>query len=272
MRMSLLLSALVVMLTGVAVGRAQVPAAADGGLSFEVASIRRTTSSERDHVHVWSSAGDGNFRAQNVSITDLLEFAYALPDSRFVAVGGTKSLLSAPRFDLEAKSSATVDERLHGLATEAAKDEKRKMVRAMLVGRFGLQLHAETRTLPIYTLVTAKGGPRFLASQAQGTSYSMSPGSLTIEGGDATVEKMADNLASILERPVVDATGIKGRYLLKLRWMPEDGAAPLLNGAPDPSLPSIFTAMEEQLGLKLVAGKGPVSVLVVDRVGLPSAN
>ncbi len=257
-----------VMLAVVSAVRAQTGDA----VSFDVASIRQTTSSERDHTHIWSSPGDGNFRAQNVSVTDLLEFAYALPDSRFVAMGPVKDLLRSPRYDIEAKSGAAEDGRLHGLPTVTAKEEKRELVRGMLVERFALGAHRETRTLPIYTLVTAKGGPRFLASQAQGTSYSMSRGSLTIEGGDATVEKMADNLASVLGRPVVDETGIKGRYLMKLRWMPEDGPVPLLNGAPDTSLPSIFTALEEQLGLKLVAGKGPVSVLVVDWVAMPSAN
>ena len=100
----------------------------------------------------------------------------------------------------------------------------------------------------------------------------MGRGYLSIEGGDSTVEMMAANLANVLERPVVDATGIQGRYLMKLRWLPDDGPAPMLNGAPDTSLPSIFTAVEEQLGLKLVAGKGPVEVLVVDRVAMPSAN
>ena len=168
----------------------------DANAAFDVASIRVTTSSERDGIHIWSSPADGNFRAQNVSVVDLLEFAYGLPESRFVAVGEAKGLLRAPRFDLEAKSSAAVDERMHGLAAGAngdslaadnraadnraadnraadnraadnraadnrAKEEKRKMVRALLAERFQLKTHMETRELPIYTLVVAKGGPKF---------------------------------------------------------------------------------------------------------------
>ena len=250
--------------------RAQSPGA--GATSFEVASIRETSSTVHDHTHIVSSPGDGSFRAQNVSVTDLLEFAFALPDSRIVATGEVKDRLRAPRFDLEAKSSAEEDAHLHGLPTEQAKSEKRRLVEALLVERFGLKTHRETRELPIYMLVVAKSGPKFLASKASGTSYSMGRGTLTIEGGDRTVEKMADNLASVLGRPVVDQTGIEGRYLMKLRWLPDDGPAPMLNGSPDTSLPSIFTAVEEQLGLKLVAGKGPVEVLVVDHVELPSAN
>ena len=240
--------------------------------AFDVASIRPTTSTEHDHTHIWSSPANGEFRAQNVSITDLLEFAYALPESRFAATGEAKRLLRAARFDLEAKSSPAGDERIRGLAPGAQKTEKQKMVQALLAERFHLETHQETRELPIYTLVVAKGGPSFMASPAKGTSYSMGRGTLTIEGGDSTVEMMAANLANVLERPVLDETGIKGRYLMKLRWMPEDGQAPMLNGAPDTSLPSLFTAVEEQLGLKLVPGKGPVSVLVVDRVEMPSAN
>ena len=239
--------------------------------TFEVASIRVTSSTEHDRVHIWSSPGDGNFKAQNVSVTDLLEFAYNLPESRFIG-GANKALLRAPRFDLEAKSSAAVDERMHGLDSDAAKNEKRKMVQALLAERFHLTTHMETRELPIYTLVVAKSGPKFAETKAQGTLYNMGRGYLSIEGGDSTVEMLAANLAQLLERPVVDQTGIKGRYAIKLRWMPDDGPPPLVNGAPDTSLPSIFTAVEEQLGLKLVAGKGPVQVLVVDRLEMPSAN
>ncbi len=247
---------------------ASMPLAAQ---TFEVASIRVTGSSEHDRTHIWSSPGDGNFRAQNVSVTDLLEFAFNLPESRFVG-GLNKGLLRAPRFDLEAKSSSAVDERMHGLDGETAKNEKRKMVQALLAERFKLTTHMETRELPIYTLVVGKTGPKFTESKAQGTTYNSGRGYISIEGGDSTVEMMAANLAQVLERPVVDQTGIKGRYAMKLRWMPDDGPPPLVNGAPDTSLPSIFTAVEEQLGLKLVAGKGPVQVLVVDRVEMPSAN
>ena len=259
--------AIVVAALGAPMARAQV----DATPAFDVASIRPTSSSEHDRTHIWSSPGDGNFRAQNVSLTDLLEFAFHMPDSRFVG-GANKGLLSGPRFDLEAKSSAAVDEKLKALDSEEARSVKRKMVQALLVERFQLKTHMETRELPIYQLVVAKGGAKSTASKASGTTYNSGRGYLSIEGGDNTVAVMADNLANVVGRPVVDETGIKGRYAMKLRWMPDDGPPPQLNGAPDTSLPSIFTAVEEQLGLKLVSAKGPVQVLVVDRVEMPSAN
>jgi uncharacterized protein (TIGR03435 family) len=238
--------------------------------TFEVASIRLTSATD-GHIHIWSSPGDGNFRAQNVSVTDLLEFAYNLPESRFIG-GANSGLMREPRFDLEAKSDAVVDAEMKALASEVAKEKKRRMAQALLADRFQLKTHTETRELPIYTLVVAKGGPKFTESKASGTSYNYSRGSLSMEGGDSTVEMMAANLAQVLGRPVVNQTNIKGRYLMKLRWLPDDGPPPLVNGAPDTSLPSIFTAIEEQLGLKLVSGKGPVQVLVVDQLKMPSAN
>ncbi len=103
--------ALAILLCGFMVATAQVSTiktelAEDGSKStFDVVSIRATTSNEHEHTHIWSSPSNGEFRAQNVSVTDLLEFAYALPESRFSATGEAKQLLRTPRFDLEAKSS-----------------------------------------------------------------------------------------------------------------------------------------------------------------------
>jgi len=253
------------LLAGIPLLHSQAPQA------FDVASIRPTSSTEHDRTHIWSSPDDGNFRAQNVSITDLLEFAYNMPESRFLG-GDFKSLLRSPRFDLEAKSSASVDEHMKALPTDQARNEKRKMVQDLLAERFHLKTHMETRELPIYTLVVAKGGAKLTPTQSSGTTYNSGRGMLQIEGGDSTAGLLADNLAQILERPVIDQTGIKGRYKMKLRWQPDDGPPMMLNGAPDTSLPGIFTAVEEQLGLKLVAGKGPVAVLVVGHVEMPSAN
>jgi uncharacterized protein (TIGR03435 family) len=242
---------------------------ADTGTRFDVASIRLTASSERDRTHIWSSPADGSFRAQNVSIDDLLEFAYAMPDSRFVASSEARGLLRSPRSTSPLYRSAALDERLAGLPTAIAKQQKQQLIQALLADRFNLKTQAETRSLPIYTLVAAKDGPKFTASKASGTRYDMGRGSLRIEGGDDTVEIFADNLAAVLGRPVVNGTGIKGRYLMTLRWMPDDSSAPPPGTE---ALPSIFTALQEQLGLKLEAGKGPVSVLVVDSVQMPSAN
>lgn len=235
-------------------------------LTFAVASIRPTTSGEHDRVHIWSNPSDGNFKAQNVSVNDLLEFAFALPDSRFVSASkAVEKTVREPRFDLEARSEVELDQQLHTLPADEARQRKRELLQAMLTDRFGLKTHTEMRELPIYTLLVAKGGPKFTASEAHGTKYDMGRGSLRIEGGDNTVARLADNLAAVLGRPVVDGTGVKGRYLMALRWAPEDSAS-------DPGLPSIFAALEEQLGLRLEAGKGPVSVLVIDRAEMPSAN
>ena len=96
---------------------------------------------------------------------------------------------------------------------------------------------------------------------------------LTVAGSDDTLSILARELAQVLGRVVLNQTGLSGRYDLTLRWTPDDAPPPMLNGAPDPSEPpGIFTAIQEQLGLKLESSRGPVPVLVIDSVAMPSAN
>ena len=145
------------------------------------------------------------------------------------------------------------------------------MLQALLADRFGLKVHQETRQLPIYALVVAKGGPRFQPSKINGTTVSNGHAQITVTGSDHTVALLAEQLSRTLGRVVVDKTGLDGRYELSLKWTPDDapggaGTAPADTG------PSIFTAIQEQLGLKLESQKGPVPILVVDHIDLPSQN
>jgi uncharacterized protein (TIGR03435 family) len=105
-----------------------------------------------------------------------------------------------------------------------------------------------------------------------GTTINTGRASLHVAGSDDTIGILARSLAQILGRVVLNNTGISGRYDLSLRWTPDDAPAPASNGAPDAALPGIFTAIQEQLGLKLESTKGPVSILVLDHVEPPSAN
>jgi uncharacterized protein (TIGR03435 family) len=150
------------------------------------------------------------------------------------------------------------------------------MVQALLADRFKLGTHVETRVLPVYALLVAKGGPRFGAVQANGTTINSGNGQIEVQGSNS-VALLAEELAKNVGHVVVDKTGIEGRYNLALRWTPDRGTSPgfsvpeRTSSAPD-SPPSIFTALQEQLGLKLESQKGPVQVLVIDHIEMPSEN
>lgn len=145
------------------------------------------------------------------------------------------------------------------------------MLQALLADRFTLKVHQETRELPIYTLVVAKGGPRFQPSKINGTTINSGIAYITVVGSDHTVALLAEQLSRTLGRVVMDKTGLDGRYELTLKWATDEGGAGTGGSSADAG-PSIFTAIQEQLGLKLESGKGPIPILVVDHLEKPSEN
>ena len=246
-------------------GTAQLPA-------FDVASIHLDRSTTDGHHHIYNDPTVSRFRAVNLSIKDLIQFAYVIPASQIV---GGPDWLNSTMFDIDAKSDVSVDSKLHAMASADAREQKAMMVQSLLRDRFGLQTHRETRQLPVYALILAnpKIGPKFQPSQITGTTIDTGRNRLHIAGSDDTLSLLTRELAQVLNRPVLNRTGLANRYDLTLRWTPDDGPAPLLNGAPDPNAPpGIFTAIQEQLGLKLESTKGPVEILVIDRVDPPTEN
>jgi uncharacterized protein (TIGR03435 family) len=172
---------------------------------------------------------------------------------------------------MQAKADPAVDARLRGLDSGPAREQKQHMLQALLADRFGLKVHQETRELPIYALVVAKGGPRFQPSKINGTTVNNGNAHITVTGSDHTVALLAEQLSRTLGRVVVDKTGLDGRYELSLKWTADDAAAPTSPANVD-GCSSIFTAIQEELGLKLESQKGPVSILVIDHIDLPSQN
>lgn len=163
--------------------------------------------------------------------------------------------------------------------------QRLSMYQQILEDRFGLKYHHEQRNLPAYALVVAKGGPRLTASNAetvaQATKHPGSPGNLqmgrgTISGEGTPIHFLAIMLSRQVGRTIVDQTGLTGRYDFKLIWTPDDAAAQAPpsadSGAALPAGPSLFSAIPEQLGLKLESIKGPVDVIVIDHVEKPTAN
>ena len=235
--------------------------------SFDVASIHINNTETDGHHHIISDPTESRFRTVNLALRDLIQFAYGVPDSQIL---GGPIWLDSVMFDIDAKSDPAVDAELRARPTEQARHQKQLMVQALLADRFQLRVHQETRQLPVYALVVAKDGPKFKPSQINGTTIDTGRARLHIAGSDDTISIFARELAQVLGRVVVNQTGLSGRYDLTLRWTPDDAAASASSSPDIP--PDIFTAIQEQLGLKLESTKGPVPVLVIDSVEKPSPN
>lgn len=231
--------------------------------AFAVASIRPNNSSTDGRHHIYNDPANAEFRTVNVSALALLNFAYNLPVTQIL---NTPAWARTAMWDVTAKSDATVDEQLSKLPSDQSRAIKRQMVQALLAERFGLKAHLETRELPEYALVVLKTGSKLPESKSTGLSIGLGRAHISGEGLSASL--LCEQLAQVLGQPVIDQTSLAGRYDVSLRWTPDD-ASP----APDnDAAPSFFTAVEEQLGLKLQPQKGPVQVLVVDQITQPTAN
>jgi uncharacterized protein (TIGR03435 family) len=261
--------------------RAQSAAAESAGAreSFEVASIKPSDPGGRN-TFVNITPG-GGFRATNVNARFLVRVAYHVQNFQ---ISGGPAWMSSETFDIEAKSAGGPDVDIRKMSEEQ-RDEFQKRIQlklqSLLADRFRLAIHRDTKEMPIYELVVAKGGPKLTPAAADNgkgpRGMRMRPGAF--EGMGATLPMLAQTLSDATSRKVIDKTGITGNYDFKLDWTPAPGQMVPPPGPenetlppPDPSGPSIFTAIEEQLGLKLQATKGPVEVIVIDRAEKPSAN
>ena len=232
----------------------------DADSSFEVATIKPTPPLNDGHNHINYPAG-GSFSASNVTLAMLMQWAYDTPQKQIIE---GPPWLNSTHFDIQAKSDTETDERLRSLPGNRSVEVKRRMVQTLLAERFELTVHRELRTLPAYDLVLAKGGSKLQTSHSNGKSIGM--GRTYFNGQGLTTVLIAEQLSEIAGRVVMDKTKLADRYDLKLQWTPDDTAGT------DNSAPSLFTAIEEQLGLKLKSVKEPVAVLVIDHIEPPSPN
>jgi uncharacterized protein (TIGR03435 family) len=237
-------------------------AAISAQLSFEVATIRRSTS-----LHTGGSMGPkpGRYLALNVPASIFIVAAYNLKS--YQVIGGP-DWLRTDRYNLEATTGAEQFNRV----------QIQEMMRSLLEERFKLRAHRETRQLDGYALVRVSSDrlgaamqPSTLkcsdpkAARPQGSKFTCGlthlPGSFV--AGDVAVSVIADLLTGAVGRVVVDKTGISGGFDVELKWAPEFEVS---------DLPSIFTAVQEQLGLKLVSEPVPTEVLVIDHIERPTEN
>lgn len=221
---------------------------------FDAASI--TLSDLHDRSMDLTVTG-GRLTVKNWTLALLIHEAYDV--KMYQLTGGPNWIDTDPYF-----VTATAD----GSPTPAEMKEK---LRTLLADRFQLKLHRETRPASVYSLTVAKGGPKLPAPGNHDRSWVgviRSPSSLSMVGYRATTSLLASKLEDILERPVVDGTGLTQEFDCKLEFANPN---PPADASPSPA-PSIFAALQDQLGLKLEARKGSMEMLVIDRVERPSAN
>jgi len=248
--------------------------------SFEVASIKPDNSGGGGiSLNIEQS---GRFRGTGVSLKLLMENAYQVKDAQII---GAPAWLASDRFVIDAKPDEATAAEMQKLNPEQREDKLMLMLRALLEERCQLKLRKETRDLPVYALTVGKSGPKFHQSvPAAGDKSEMGHGIRfgrgEMEANDIEMGMAVDVLSQMLGRPVVDKTGLAGKYDFSLKWAPDEHEGQMFKGAGDapappsaePAGPSIFTAVQEQLGLKLEAQKSPMMVLVIDHIEKPSAN
>jgi len=244
------------------------PMAADATLSFEVATIKPSNPATPGQSILVGRGGGNLFTTTNTTLNDLLTFAYGL---HVTQITGGPGWLATERFDITGKPEQA------GIPNAV---QLRTMVRKLLGERFNLASHSEKRELSAYVLTVAKNGPKLTKSDSGGILPGFGgrgPGAIGVR--NASMAEFADFLqARILDRPVVDQTGLSGRFDFTLEWRPDSIQSAAL-GPNAPQLPpevesraNLFTAIQEQIGLKLDAGRAPVEVFVIDRVEKPTEN
>jgi uncharacterized protein (TIGR03435 family) len=254
---------------------------------YEVASIRK---------HLPNGSQLHSFTSDGLAITGPLHLfirvAYEVFDFQ---ISGEPNWVGSELFDIQAKMDKSLANELGKLSQDDRSRERDRMFQMLLADRFKLKVHRETKEQTVYTLVVAKNGPKIHPSIPQENENNpngraTAPGTYQSIGEFSGVAVPIGGrglvwlLSQTLGQPVLDKTGLTGNYDFTLKWNPDQKQTPMLNEkegnqspannitSMDSSGPSIFTALQEQLGLKLQAQKGSVEILVIDHVEKPSEN
>ncbi len=281
--------------------RAQAPAPAGGSPTFEVASVKQNKSG--DGFIRFGMMPGGRFNAINVPARELIRFAYNVQNFQ---IEGGPSWLNSERFDIVAKAEGDV-----GPVAPGTTGPVQLMMRALLADRFKLVVRTETKEMPVYAMVIARtdgktgnnlrpatvdcaamiaarrgapppGPPPGPPQPGQRPPCGMFMGPGSIAAGSVTMAQLAQSLSPRVNRVIIDRTGLTGQYEFNLDFTPDQmpnfpGGGTPPSGAPplppiDPTGPSLFTAIQEQLGLKLDSQRGPVEVLVISSVEHPTED
>jgi bla regulator protein blaR1 len=251
--------------------------------SFEVASIKPSNSADRRPL--FKSEPGGSFTALNVPVKQLIELAYNVKDYQ---ISGGPGWMASDLFDITAKADGPADFVRNSL-----------MLQSLLAERFHLVIRRETKEMSVYALVVSKNGPKFKDAHESDPNIPQLQGRPDLQGNGArprvsiirrgrlttqgsSMPGFASQLSSVLGRTVLDKTALTGMYDLTLEWQPDENQAAMFQamgvpegfGAPPPDWPgpTLFTALEEQLGLRLESQKGPVEIFAIERIEKPSGN
>jgi uncharacterized protein (TIGR03435 family) len=238
--------------------------------AFEVASVKPAPPPTGNNHRVSMGGDKGRVNYSNVTLKTVMTRAYEVKPHQ---ISGPDWLDTA-RFDIVATIPAG-----------APREQIPMMLQTLLADRFKLIVHREKKVMPMYALVAGKSGPKLQQAEAEaGLRISMGPKGRQLSG-KVSLARLADSLSNWMDRPVLDMTGIKGIFDIDLEWTPDEseraprfalgGGGP---GRPEATTesgdrPTIFTAVQEKLGLKLEGRKGPVEIIVVDNVDkVPTEN
>jgi uncharacterized protein (TIGR03435 family) len=249
---------------------AQTPASRTAFDEFEVATIKPAP---LDSPGRWIKMQSANrFYAKNHTLKTLVQAAYNLTPR---AVSGGPSWVDSDRYEILAETPGSI---------RPSPDEQMSMLRKLLADRFNLKFHREEKEFSIYALTVNKAGSKLKESTLDLDATPEGPPLLAFVIAPDTVRLPArglcmPELASLfqraaLDRPVVDKTGLSARYDFDLEWTPDESqfGGLGLKGTPESTKPDLFTAIQQQLGLRLESTKGPIATLVIDHAERPSAN
>lgn len=251
------------------------PKSATASPAFEVATIK-PVGPDAPKGRYLILQGTNRFVGKYYTLKLLIAAAYNLSPK---VISGGPSWIDSDHYDILALTPGE---------TKPSRDEQMAMLRTLLADRFALSFHRESKEFSIYALEVPKGGPKYGSEDAPGLKQSTAapgespalistvyPDHIKLPARNATMAEFVELLQrAVLDRPVVDRTGLTGKFDFDLEWAPDEtqfgGEVPVApTGA---SAPPFFTAIQQQLGLRLEATRGPVEALVVDKAARPSAN
>jgi uncharacterized protein (TIGR03435 family) len=242
--------------------------APDANPAFEVATIKPSDPAHPEQIITLRGA---EVITTNVTVHALINLAYWLHPKQLT---GGPAWTESDKFDMAGKPDAPGQPNV---------DQMKVMIQKLLADRFQLKFHFENRELPAYAISIAKTGAKITQSQDDpkgipGWNFRRTPSGMTMSFRNSPLSQFAALLQNSTDKPVVDQSGLSGRYDFTLTFTPDPAQAALLGGPPPPAAdnldaaPDLFTAFQQQLGLKLESTKAPVDVMVIESVGKPSEN
>ena len=267
--------------------------------SFEVASIKKHPPDNGPGIRVMMGGQDpSQFHASNVTAKMLVATAYQMKEFQ---ISGGPSWINSERWDIDAKVEDSLAHELQKLSRAQQQAQTALMLRSLLIDRFALQVKRETKEGSVLALVIAKGGPKLKQvpppdpqagpgpppapaapgqppTPAPGQSFMMMGNGLaTLASNAVPIANLVNQLSMQVGQQVVDQTGLKGTYQYTLQFTPQMGMGgmplpPEEQSSSNSDTASIFTALEEQLGLKLESTKGPVETITIDHIEEPTNN